>query len=917
MKSRFLNVSPRAFLRQKDSENTMPAIERTGDQNRLGNEEIGFSENNNTFIFENRVVQAPYMLPAGRAALSGFLMGTLVFSASVTDKNAYFEKAILGSQIYPYKEENVVAFGAPGSGFPEEIYPGFSSADKHKSVIKFDLSISSDVDVYKLNAGESARDPFCPFLGENRSGFMYFNKNTKTWADVGIRDSATNSAKDYNPALLLIDEQLSTGHYTVLNDSTDGILCQFAGSPYGIFSEAPYYVPKDIDALKARGYHRIGEPTSFFGAPFSAKYHAREAESFSLRDYIASPFVVDRITVNLPVTAFRTQVRHATTDFGFAHDIENYVFFVYVQNRTNATKDSKQDVSSSMRYLIAKESFCFYNTNTLDEVIPGLSPIHSNGKSISFSMTKTNPPPGPAVVQSINADMLLNFRPKTFNNGFGTISKMAAAGVVDASTIPPTVVTGSVLIANFWKGGQYASGTLGNTYGVPTTLFLNARSGSDPTYQKDLFANPSPRSLFSSFWEGSKNQINSGSGIGEAEQEVLTVTIENPAKETPVILFPDDELIFGIESGVNPVMEAPGRTGLGYDNDVLNMTGSRLVIRSGDASVSLYGTNVAFGKESLPELNQYLGSDAIHEDLHEAGPFDQFDILAPKILSGSYVDNIIGIVSGLRKRVAFASRGQGWITGSLQRNVRMADIERTYYDTFVPLEEIIVNGLEGTEFRTQFGEKAIVMLNSPPNGYAVQNIRDNNVLLSRPFTFEKEAGQARKRNIVVSQFIDPATPTFVNRFTRDESRFALYYNGDNPRVPLSTLDKSEKIGARSLRYGLSNVILTNPSAVFRRDKYGQVRDMLEQSRDAKFVFTKNGKDSVARSTVVATFVSSSSDIVADGIHTQCSNLSIECTSSLPFVDDDTAHNRGALPSYVVQFGPNNLIFGVTGSFGRQ
>jgi hypothetical protein len=97
-----------------------------------------------------------------------------------------------------------------------------------------------------------------------------------------------------------------------------------------------------------------------------------------------------------------------------------------------------------------------------------------------------------------------------------------------------------------------------------------------------------------------------------------------------------------------------------------------------------------------------------------------------------------------------------------------------------------------------------------------------------------------------------------------------------------------------------------------------MRDMLEQQRDGKIIFSSKGKDTITAGVVIATFVSSSSDIITDPIYTQCSNLSVECTSSLPFIDDSQPHNRGNnVPVSSPLFGANNLLFGVTGSFGIQ
>ena len=113
MKSRFLNVSPRAFIRQKDSVNTLPPIVRTGYQNETGKSSSPFNDSESTVVFKNsQILLAPYMMPFGKASSSGFFTGSLTLTASLKDGSAYFEKAVNNPEIYPYKEgSNPAAFG--------------------------------------------------------------------------------------------------------------------------------------------------------------------------------------------------------------------------------------------------------------------------------------------------------------------------------------------------------------------------------------------------------------------------------------------------------------------------------------------------------------------------------------------------------------------------------------------------------------------------------------------------------------------------------------------------------------------------------------------------------------------------------------------------------------------------------------
>jgi hypothetical protein len=929
MKSRFLNVSPRAYLRQTDSVNNLPQIIRTGYQNEQGETSESFSDSDTQFFGTSREIIAPYMTSRSIAASSGFLTGTISFTGSISNRAAYLEKAVTGDPVYPFKESQVnpaiYNISTEGDGFPQNEYVGFSAAEYDKSALIFDISTSQDFDVLKINSGDTNLDPSGPFLGRGGSGFLYYNHKNRSWEDIGLRDPATGAAKSYDPIFTIDHDLISPENQYLIISGSDKFLCQFSSSPYSITSEGTNYVPKNTQALEARGYHRIGEPTSFFEAPYAPRYHATTGSSLKLSDYISHPFVVDRISVKVPISVLRTQTNNpapSSPDFGFGRDIDNYVFFVYVQNRSNALKDSPQDVSSSIRYLIGKESLCVYNQNTLDYVSIGLGPIHSFGRSISFSMSNrlaSSPGSPTAITQTRNANLSLTFRPRTFNNVFGTTSKLA--GSEDDQAGGGSYVTGSVFVQNFWRGGQTASGSSGGIT-IPEIASLNfknlnVRLGSFPA-QADRavpYATPSPRSFISSFWEGSRDTITTGSGLGEPGIETSTVSTYLPSTTTPVVLFPEDELVFGIDAGSNPNLSSPGRSGNGTDASVLDLTGSRLIIKQGDAQVILYGSLIQDKMQVLPTLNQHLGSDAIKEDIKEAGPYDQFDVYAKSIFSGSYVDNVNTgslLISG-RTRVARLSKGQGWITGSFQRNVKhLSDSNTLYYDTLVPTIPIISSSISNTNTYSVSGitdPSVLRVTNDSTFGYAFQKNRSGNSGLGMDPIFKNSTStSSRIRELKVS------LSTVSSIFSGDSARFLLYYNGNHPTVATSI--SKNYTGAASLSYGMMSPRLIGPTAVYRRDRYGQFRDLLEQTRDSKTVVSNQGKDSIGTSPVVARFVKQYSSTAEDPENTQCSNLSTECTSSMPFIDDNQVHNRGSLPSsYAVVFGPNNLIFGVTGSLG--
>ncbi len=94
---------------------------------------------------------------------------------------------------------------------------------------------------------------------------------------------------------------------------------------------------------------------------------------------------------------------------------------------------------------------------------------------------------------------------------------------------------------------------------------------------------------------------------------------------------------------------------------------------------------------------------------------------------------------------------------------------------------------------------------------------------------------------------------------------------------------------RGWKYGLASGLPLFTKAVFARNRYGFMRDMLEQRIDTKFLaqgMNIRATDSVIR----VRFVNSSGDSVRPE-ETFSSNLSLEVTSSLPYFDDEVRNRE--------------------------
>lgn len=239
--------------------------------------------------------------------------------------------------------------------------------------------------------------------GNAGSGFLYYSPKNTSWIEkrythstsnrsypnVNPRElwpapNGSNSAYDYSGSDVV--NVLEYNNDTPATNSTssqwtfhitgaDRIMGQFTGSP-----NIGYFMPWK-ESLESMGYSRIGWPTSMWGAPAEAKYHAFDDETIKVSDYIDRPFVLRGIELSLNIEAARMFVTGWANEFTSSltqghsekwakyimnrRDIENYSFFIYRQRRRGGVvKDSLTDISSSERFLIASASLAFYNSSS-------------------------------------------------------------------------------------------------------------------------------------------------------------------------------------------------------------------------------------------------------------------------------------------------------------------------------------------------------------------------------------------------------------------------------------------------------------------------------------------------------------------------------------------------------------------------
>lgn len=108
---------------------------------------------------------------------------------------------------------------------------------------------------------------------------------------------------------------------------------------------------------------------------------------------------------------------------------------------------------------------------------------------------------------------------------------------------------------------------------------------------------------------------------------------------------------------------------------------------------------------------------------------------------------------------------------------------------------------------------------------------------------------------------------------------------------------------RGWKYGVYSGLPTYSKTIFRRGRYGQFRDMLEQRLDAKFFQTESTEESpnvgILESPVFVKFVDSTGNIT-QAEKTWSQNLSNEVTSSIPYIDGEFTNRSEIDLSYLNQ-----------------
>ena len=686
MSSSILNESPRLQIRDRDNRpGSNPTVINSFGDGRTGVRTMHFNDQNTVIFKTSDNVSYPHVLDETSAYLSasslsrtGSLLvttGAIVKGVSDTTLvNLYDDASTPGPFIEDGLFEQVETdFFLTGTSL--SILPGFDSPLSSKTIIRIDLSANEEQILTRYADGRgSAQDPEGRFLGQNFTGFCYYNFDLKRWEQKGLEDPGTGGLHHFDYA---VERDAGLNESSVIS-GTGNFPLQFIPDPGKDNLSA-------TDTATQNEYARIGTPTVSCFAPFGNQYHATASQTIKLKDYIQHPFLLEKAVVHLPIEAEKSAADFFQ-DYNFIVNQDNYVFFIYRQPRnlfsepvtlfgqvagkspTRGFPDSKvhidspQFVSSTLRHLVLSCSVAFYN-GTASKGQADIGALTGRDEIDTYTFSPVNTP-----------SFQYDWRIDPFATGVssysvlgqftGSVTLEALPAVASAQTLghfkvprsdTSLTTTDVTKIWNYWPGGTsvypfghgnqhgkfslsfnywaYRSPSAGGTYNNPAISFgyPTFDAYSDPLSPGTLSFKDAKRELPIEYVDSRTQKIFGGTNDGIFVPGVGVTFGAQQSSVSPYLLLPDDELIIGMEAGI----------GMSDGMSHCSMTGSFLTIKTGKASLTLYGSLIKEGKEFHQGINQELTSENTTEYLHfDNVSVDQFEIRGKDDYTNSLSDSV-------------------------------------------------------------------------------------------------------------------------------------------------------------------------------------------------------------------------------------------------------------------------------------
>lgn len=911
-------VPPRIQVMNADNATgSYPTLLRTtGRQATLGNYNTPFRDHNVIEYNADVTVSYPNVLPVGSKFLSDYT-SSLEATATVTKgvSDSQYTMPISGANLLPFDDSRVNMFTTSFymTGTAYSVLPGFHTPLRSKTQIVLDLYNSENCDVYITTSSQGWTHQGARVGSTIGSGLAYYNFVSRKWEMHHHRQALDGFNGFGSPGITGSHSNMAAPNFETVTGSLAAVsLAQDFGS-----------VGWGSLGLKA-DVQRMGRIAGHAGFPSDQKFNATGSQLLRMSDYIQHPFLVEKIVYEFSASWGASVTEPSVVKTAAQRYKAGYPFF----STFALMRQSQQEIYETYVGSVLKGTGSAGSTINRTEFKPNFIATRKRD-IIGF---------GDVVWTTSNIATASFFYDTDFSDA-GTFKELERditliPGVADTPSDLNERLTGSYRLEFHAGLPTTANEMLFNLGYVDIDVLANgAFSTSDmmargqasiynATIQNNAGGGRSGGSSFGLFMGDGRSPAGGvvGTQILQSDDISLQGTswTQNLASGTykdvsPYLLLPEDNLHL---VWINQNLSAS------WDNNAdINM---RLPV--GQGKLTIYGSLIRDATGFHDNVNQLLTSDTIREDIKEIIT-DQFQVANKAEYYGGYLDNYVtgimgpdggssgtdpfnnrqvagSFVSGTATRDKVSILGDVYdklYGGSFQRFVRMSDPNERYYDTMLPdaLEyakrtgAVIANAGEPiprTPLKNSFGS-TIAYFGATPTGESGG---------ANP-TFYREAGNNRM----------PFPYLYGQRRLDTQSSFGVLFSPSSGSTALFPLpvNSSQKVlfgtnwvldagwlkggillgsivshanvnSARGFRYGIMDINSIHSSLVYRSDRYGQFRDLLEQRLEGKFFTDKE----VRESPVIINFVIPGTETPAAAVNTSCQNLSHEFTSSLPYFD---------------------------------
>jgi hypothetical protein len=786
--------------------------------------------------------------------------------------------------------------------------PGFSQMLRDKTKIVIDMNPIETTGIY-YSTGTAFVTASLP-SGSVGSSYAYFNWDLRKWEMHGVnRPIEKRSNGDFS--------DLSTGFDEATVMPYTGACVAF--TPGGVYAS---------DAATPELHQAVGLPFSNYGFPCASQYDATGSQILKMSDYINAPFLLEKIVWEFSAS-FPPTYRSDGSKPGAAPP-SKCTFFILNQYKYGLPQGAPLIEFDHYSGSATVPRTVQYGVNRVKDLVTYGNIARVNTAVYDTGRTRSSYAAGESSTKFDFDDLNINATGSTTGfNGTGNYPDAITGSwrlqfPCRQSTLRKSGISELSMFDRDLNNDTGDYGTIiqmVNKLGTRNLMgFPNGRS----------YISPIPAAPVSGVWShrGSEYHIPATSSL-----------------PSPYLLLPTDNLVFGFQGFFNSPFY--NKSPLGYPQDNFRGEAALLTqqvnLAEGASKIIFYGSYIREGKEYHPSLNQPLTTNAIHEVIGNEPVLDQFHVEYSSQYYGSYLTRIVtgsmNVISGTgrgdipdaRQIMGRSTSGTLGTTGSFLLGVRMSTTSERYFDSMVgnPGAYHNINGKKLLDTGSSLAEfmSGSIMLGHYGTGYDEftdsdwpygfpyesryasigrnidtkmktkflndQDVRVQLTLIGGSGIYVKDGGSSQLFG-VAPEFKKPSIDLLMK-----------YYFGTGPvSGSLPDIRRLNFEGAnlgtpilRGFKYGLVNAVRQTTSMVFRHDRYGQFRDMLEQRQDTRFLLERESKNDVSPPTLPRKQISVTDGVVTckfvdrlnhdervDPMTTNSSNLDLYATSSLPFFE---------------------------------